>query len=158
MRICYTPIGVLRSPFTSFAGMPIQTVAAPEVVGAVEVAAAYAAGLKDLDGFSHLWLLVHLDRMAGAQLEVVPYLDTEPRGVFATRAPKRPNPLGLSLVRLLRVEATTLHIAELDLLDGTPVLDIKPYVPLFDTRADARIGWFEQNIQKVYTTRADQRF
>jgi tRNA-Thr(GGU) m(6)t(6)A37 methyltransferase TsaA len=156
--VCYTPIGVVRSPFTTLTGMPIQAVAAADIAATVEVAPAYAAGLCDLDGFSHLWLLTHLHAVAAPALTVTPFLDSEPRGVFATRAPRRPNPLGLSLVRLVGVDGTTLHIEEVDLLDGTPVLDIKPYVPLFDTRAEARIGWFSGVVQRVFAVRADERF
>ena len=91
-------------------------------------------------------------------MRVTPYLDTVKRGVFATRSPKRPNPIGLSLVRLVRIEGTVLHIEEVDLLDGTPLLDIKPYVPPFDDRAGARYGWFEERAQHVHTVRADARF
>lgn len=156
--ISFHPIGIVRSPFTTQAGMPIQTVAAHNTVGTIEVAPEYAAGLKDIDGFSHLLLIVHLHQAQPGQLEVTPYLDTQPRGIFATRSPRRPNPIGLSLVRLLRVDGATLHIGDIDLLDGTPVLDIKPYVPQFDDRPNARIGWFADNIHKVQNTRADDRF
>lgn len=156
--IIYTPIGIVRSPFTSERGMPIQAVAAPEVAGRIELEPIYAPGLQDLDGFSHILVLCHLHRVQGASLTVTPFLDDQPHGVFATRSPKRPNSIGLSTVRLLRVEGHILHIAGVDLLDGTPVLDIKPYVPLFDDRADARIGWFAARIHNVHTTRADDRF
>lgn len=157
-HVSYTPIGVVRSPFTAVAGMPLQTIAAAEVVGLVEIDPAYADGLADLDGFTHLWLLTQLHERGAASMKITPFLDVQPRGVFATRSPRRPNPIGLSLVRLLRVERATLHIAEIDLLDGTPVLDIKPYVPLFDTRPDAAIGWFATSIAQVFTRRADDRF
>ena len=156
--ITYTPIGVVRSPFTTQAGTPLHTIAAPDVTGSVELDPAYAAGLLDLEGFSHLWLLVHLHKVHGHTLTVTPYLDTQPHGVFATRAPRRPNPIGLSLVRLVAVEPARLQIAELNLLDGTPVLDIKPYVPLFDQRETDRIGWYAGTIEQVRTTRADDRF
>src|SRR5262245_34811421 len=157
-EIRYTPIGIVRSPFTALAGMPLQTVAAPDVVGRIEIFPDYEAGLRDLDGFSHVHLLTHLHRSGPGDLEVVPFLDDEPHGVFATRAPGRPNPLGLSVVRLLEVAGTTLRIAGLDLLDGTPVLDLKPYVPHFDHVDAERIGWFEGKSRGVHAARADDRF
>jgi tRNA-Thr(GGU) m(6)t(6)A37 methyltransferase TsaA len=156
--VIFTPIGVVRTPFPDHAGMPIQTVAAQGVRGTVELDPAYAGALADLDGFSHLFLITHMHRTAGVSLRVTPYLDTVERGVFATRSPKRPNPIGLSLVRLTGIEGTTLHVEELDLLDGTPLLDIKPYVPPFDDREGARYGWFEQRAHNVHSVRADARF
>jgi tRNA (adenine37-N6)-methyltransferase len=156
--VTFTPIGVVRTPFATHEGMPIQTVAARGVHGLVELDPAYAEGLADLDGFTHLHLITHLHRTGPASLRVKPYLDTTERGVFATRSPKRPNAIGLSLVRLVRIDGAVLHVEELDLLDGTPLLDIKPYVPPFDDRADARYGWFEQRAQNVHTVRADARF
>jgi tRNA-Thr(GGU) m(6)t(6)A37 methyltransferase TsaA len=136
--IAYTPIGVVRSPYGQLDGMPLQTVAAPEVEARVELDPAVHGALRDLDGFSHLWLLVHLHAIEGWSPEVVPFLDTVPRGVLATRSPRRPNPIGLSLVELAAVEEAALRVRGIDLLDGTPVLDVKPYVPLFDHREDAR--------------------
>ena len=158
LPVTFTPIGVVRSPFSAQEGMPIQTVAAGGVRGRVELDPAYAEGLADLEGFTHLHLVTHLHRTGPATLRVRPYLDTVERGVFATRSPKRPNPIGLSLVRLVGVEGAVLHIEELDLLDGTPLLDIKPYVPPFDDRAGARYGWFEEKAQNVHSVRADARF
>lgn len=156
--ITYTPIGVVRSPFTELAGMPLQSVAATDVLATVEVFPEYQAGLRDLDGFSHLILLCHLHLMHGHTLEVMSFLDTVSHGVFATRAPRRPNPIGLSVVRLLRVEGGTLHLTEVDLVDGTPVLDIKPYIPTFDSRDTTAIGWYTDKVGNVQTTRADDRF
>ncbi len=157
-EICYTPIGVVRTPFRTQAGTPLQTVAAAGVPGRIELDPAFAEGLADLDGFSHLWLLVHLHQVQGYALKVMPYLDDQMRGVFATRSPRRPNPIGMSIVRLRAIEGWTLHIEEVDLLDGTPLLDIKPYVPLFDRRDTDRIGWFAGCLDRVQTTRADDRF
>jgi tRNA (adenine37-N6)-methyltransferase len=156
--VAFTPIGIVRTPFPDHAGMPIQTVAAKGVRGTVELDPAYAGALADLDGFSHLHLITYMHRTGGVSLRVTPYLDTVERGVFATRSPKRPNPIGLSLVRLTGIEGAVLHVEELDLLDGTPLLDIKPYVPPFDDRPDARYGWFEQRAQHVHSVRADARF
>ena len=155
--ITYTPIGIVRSPFTTLAGMPIHTVAAQGVGATIELEPGYAAGLRDIGGFSHLLVISHLHLMQGYALEVTPFMDTAPHGVFATRSPRRPNPIGLSIVRLIGVEGATLHIEEVDLIDGTPVLDIKPYVPQLDDRATERTGWFATNVYKVYTVRADDR-
>jgi tRNA-Thr(GGU) m(6)t(6)A37 methyltransferase TsaA len=155
--VSYEPIGVVRSPFQERTGMPLQSVAAAEVHGSVEIDPAYAPGLRDLDGFSHLHLICHLHRATPGDLEVVPYLDDAVRGVFATRSPRHPNPIGLSVVRLRAVAGTTLHVSGIDLLDGTPVLDIKPYVPAFDSFAAERTGWLERGAPRVHEVRADER-
>jgi tRNA-Thr(GGU) m(6)t(6)A37 methyltransferase TsaA len=115
-------------------------------------------GLQDIEGFSHLILLYHLHLIQEPSLVVTPFLDDQPHGVFATCSPKRPNPIGLSIVRLVRVDGGTLHIEDVDMVDGTPLLDLKPYVPTFDIREAASIGWFGKNIDQVYEVRADQRF
>jgi tRNA-Thr(GGU) m(6)t(6)A37 methyltransferase TsaA len=156
--VVYRPIGVVRSPFTELEGMPLQSVAAADVRGTIEIDSAFAGGLRDLDGFSHLHVVVHLHRSRPRGLVVTPFLDDSPRGVFATRSPRHPNPIGLSVVRLEHIERTTLHVAGLDLLDGTPVLDLKPYVPTFDCVAAERIGWFAGKVDRVHDLRADDRF
>lgn len=137
-----TAIGIIYTPFVQSTGTPIQSSAAGDVEGVVEVFPEFAAGLKDIAGFDWIWLIYFLDRVASAQLIVRPYLDNQDRGVFATRAPARPNRLGLSAVRLLRVEENRLIVANVDMLDGTPLVDIKPYVPEFDHFAAARTGWY----------------
>lgn len=151
------PIGVVRSRFTEAVGMPIQTAGAAEEPGRVELYPAFEAGLRDIEGFEFLWLITHLHQVATERLEVLPFLDTESHGVYATRAPARPNRLGLSLVRLLRREGRVLHFEGNDMLDGTPLLDIKPYVPKFDSRETARVGWFGQRLDRLDSTRADDR-
>jgi tRNA (adenine37-N6)-methyltransferase len=158
--IAYTPIGVVRSPYSKLDGMPLQTVAAPEVEARVELEPAVHGALRDLDGFSHVWLIVHLHTVDGWTPEVVPFLDTVKRGVLATRSPRHPNPIGLSLVELAAVEDGVLHVRGIDLLDGTPVLDVKPYVPLFDARdpGTVRTGWFGAAAERVHTTRSDARY
>jgi tRNA-Thr(GGU) m(6)t(6)A37 methyltransferase TsaA len=156
--ISYRAIGTVRSPFTRLEGMPLQSVAAEDVLGTIEILPEFAAGLKDLDGFSHIHVLAHLDRGVPGGLEVMPFLDDTPRGVFATRSPRHPNPIGISVVRLLAVEGATLEVVGLDLLDGTPVLDIKPYVPRFDAIDADRVGWFERAAERVHQVRADARF
>lgn len=157
-EICYTPIGVIRTPYQEPVGMPIQAVAAKGVAGQIELDPAYQAGLQDIGGFSHLILLYHLHLIQGPSLVVTPFLDQQAHGIFATRSPKRPNPIGLSIVRLVRVEGCVLQIEDIDMVDGTPLLDIKPYIPAFDKREPAEIGWFHQNIEQVYQVQADQRF
>jgi len=141
MKIEYEPIGVIHTPFQQPTGMPRNPFAGRGVRGTVEVDPAYAAGLKDLDGFSHLVLLFHFHRSDGYELEVIPRRDGRRPGLFATRSPRRPNGIGLSVVRLDRVEGNALHVLDVDMVDGTPLLDIKPY--LRDVRdGDAvRIGW-----------------
>jgi tRNA (adenine37-N6)-methyltransferase len=152
------PIGIIHSPFKERTGMPIQPAAAAGVKGTVEVFEEYRAGLKDLDGFSHVILLYHFHRSEGFDLHTVPFMDTEPRGVFATRAPRRPNPIGLSVVQLEKIEGGVLHIANVDILDGTPLLDIKPYVPEFDAEGKIRCGWVEAARKTVSKRKADDRF
>jgi tRNA-Thr(GGU) m(6)t(6)A37 methyltransferase TsaA len=138
--------------------MPIQAVGATGIAGSVELDPAYVPGLQDLDGFSHLILIYHLHRVTSGPLTVVPFLDDQPRGVFATRSPRRPNSMGLSIVRLIAVNGARLDIEDVDVVDGTPLLDIKPYVPAFDVREAPRIGWFEGKVAQVGQTRADDRF
>jgi tRNA-Thr(GGU) m(6)t(6)A37 methyltransferase TsaA len=143
MEVTYHPIGTIRSPFTDPATMPIQPTSAASRPGTIEIDASFVEGLRDLDGFSHVILLYHLHAARGPVLTVTPFLDSEPRGVFATRAPTRPNPIGLSIVALERIEGNVLHVNDLDVLDGTPLLDLKPYVPEFDHRPECRVGWLE---------------
>ena len=156
--IVYQPIGVVTSPFTTREGMPIQASGARGVRGAIEIFSAYGEGLKDLDGFSHIILLYHFHRTRETSLTVTPFLDDRPRGVFATRSPNHPNPIGLSVVRLLSVESLHLAIEDVDILDGTPLLDIKPYVPAFDHRTPERVGWLEEAQRRAAKKRADTRF
>jgi len=153
-----TPIGTIHTPFSNPEGMPIQPAGAKGVCGTVVVFEEYQAGLKDVEGFSHLMLLYLFHRSEGFNLHVTPFMDTEPRGLFATRAPKRPNPIGISVVELDRIDGGTLHVRNVDILDGTPLLDIKPYVPEFDSHTDVRTGWLEQLRKTVGNRQADGRF
>ncbi len=156
--VAFVPIGVIRTPFRAIEGMPIQAVAAAGTRGTIELDPAFAEGLADLDGFSHLILLYHLHEIRAARLTVTPFLDDRTHGIFATRSPARPNAIGLSTVRLVAVRGATLEIEDVDMLDGSPLLDIKPYVPAFDDRADARIGWFAGRVERVDIVRSDERF
>jgi tRNA-Thr(GGU) m(6)t(6)A37 methyltransferase TsaA len=158
MEITYRPIGTVHSPFKDIEGMPIQPSGASQTQGWIEISPEFVEGLKDLEGFSHIILLYHFHRVQEAKLTVVPFMDSWPHGVFATRAPRRPNPIGLSIVRLLRVEHNILHVENVDILDGTPLLDIKPYVPDFDQYPAERVGWLERARGKVQNKKSDDRF
>lgn len=157
-EIKYKPIGVIHSPFKEPRGTPIQPAGAKGVKGTVEVFPEYAEGLKDIEGFSHIILLYHFHLAKGSALLAKPYTDNETHGVFAMRGPSRPNPIGVSVVCLVKVEGNTLHIQDVDIVDGTPLLDIKPYVPEVDTRKVARIGWLENNVHKLAELKDDGRF
>jgi len=157
-QIVYKPIGIIHTPFKQPKGTPIQPISAKGVKGYVEVFPEYAKGLKDIEGFSHIFLIYHFHLVKGSSLVVKPYMDKELRGIFATRAPCRPNPIGISVVRLIKVEGNILHVQDVDIVDGTPLLDIKPYVPAFDIREVERIGWLERVISRVCVTRDNGRF
>ena len=157
-EIKYKPIGVIRSPFKEPKGTPIQPAGAKGINGTVEVFPEYAEGLKDIEGFSHIILIYHFHLSKGTSLRVKPYMDNEARGIFAMRGPSRPNPIGVSIVRLARIEENILHIQDVDIVDGTPLLDIKPYVPEFDVREAEKTGWLEENVHKLSTSRDDGRF
>ncbi|MGD8369921.1 MAG: tRNA (N6-threonylcarbamoyladenosine(37)-N6)-methyltransferase TrmO [Syntrophobacterales bacterium] len=157
-EIRYAPIGVIHSPFKETKGMPIQPTGARGVAGTVEVNPDFGGGLKDLEGFSYIFLIYHFHLSQKYSLMVKPFLDDGMRGVFATRAPNRPNSIGISVVRLVRIEGSTLHIEDVDIVDGTPLLDIKPYVPEFDARETERIGWLAGRADKVTKAEADDRF
>lgn len=154
----YTPIGTIHTPFFDIAGMPIQPAGARGTKGTVEIFPRYREGLRDLDGFERVILIFALHQCTDHLLTVTPFLDTVPRGIFATRSPKRPNAIGLSVVRLISVEEGTITIEDVDMVDGTPLLDMKPYVPEFDACPDSRCGWFESVARHARTVRSDDRF
>ena len=157
MKIEFCPIGIIHSPYTEPAGVPIQGVFAGGATGTVEVFTEFAEGLTDLEGFSHIILLYHFHLVQGYLLVCRPFLDVCDHGIFATRAPRRPNPLGMSVVELLGREGCILTIGGIDIVDGTPLLDIKPYVPDFDVRQNTKTGWYEHACNKQQTM-ADDRF
>lgn len=157
-RIFFSPIGVIHSPFGEVKDMPLQPSGARGVEGRVEIASEFVGGLKDLEGFSHIILIYHFHLSRGYCLEVTPCLDSEPHGIFAARAPKRPNPIGISAVRLTGMEQGTLFIKDIDVVDGTPLLDIKPYVPEFDSVATGKIGWLSGKAQGAGHRKSDNRF
>ncbi len=157
-EISYNPIGIVRSPFKSSKGTPIQPKEAKGVKAKVVVKKEYSEGLKDLEGFSHIILICHFHLSKGYDLKVRPFMDEHLRGVFSTRAPKRPNSIGLSTVRLTGIKGNILFVEEIDIVDGTPVLDIKPYVPDFDVRQADKIGWLKSVIHKLPEKKDDGRF
>ena len=158
MEIVFQPIGVIHSPYKDIVDMPIQPSGAKGVRGRIEIDPKFVDGLKDLQGFSHLFLIYHFHCVETMQLQVTPFLDRTPRGIFSTRAPKRPNPIGLSVVRLVKIDGNILDIENVDILDGTPLLDIKPCVPEFDNPTVERIGWLEKAKGSVREKRSDARF
>jgi len=158
-EIIIKPIGVIHTPHTDVKDMPIQPIAAEGIKGYIELLPEFVAGLKDIEGFSHLTLFYHFHKINGYELVVTPFMDTQKRGIFATKAPKRPNAIGLSTVKLIAVDGNILHIEQVDMLDGTPLIDIKPFYPRYDNRENVEIGWLEKNkdlpLEKL---RSDERF
>ena len=154
----FVPIGIIHTPFTDISGMPIQPTGARGIRGTVEIFSEFAEGVSDIGGFSHIFLIYAFDRSPSYKLIVTPFLDTTPRGVFATRAPRRPNAIGLSVVRLIEVKGSMLIVEDVDILDGTPLLDLKPYVPVFDSYPDASSGWLEHSARGAGSFRSDERF
>lgn len=142
MEIILHPIGVIHSPFSEKERTPIQA-SRSQAIGLVEVRPEFAEGLMDIEGFSHLYLFYAFHQSNGYDLRVKPFLDDREHGLFTTRYPRRPNPLGISIVRLVSRRENALTVEGIDVLDGTPLLDIKPYVPDFDQRTDVRTGWYE---------------
>ncbi len=156
--VVFMPIGTIRSPFSDIAGMPIQPSGAKGIAGTVEVSEEFADGLTDLDGFSRIILIYMFHKCESCELTVTPFLDSATHGIFATRAPCRPNQIGISVVRLTGRNGRVLSVADIDVLDGTPLLDIKPYVPAFDCYPDAKAGWLEKNGHRAVSVRSDERF
>ena len=157
--VVYRPIGYVVSPHEELNGMPLQPIADTKGESTIEVSDVHRGCLADLDGFSHVWVLAHLHETLGWDSTVRAFLDDKPHGTFATRSPHRPNPIGLSLARIVAIESSTVVVEGLDLLDGSPVLDLKPFVPLFDTpRGEVRFGWFEGRAERVFARTSDDRF
>ncbi len=160
MKIELESIGTIRTKFKEIEGMPIQPAGAKGIEGKLEIKDKFADGLKDLDGFSHIHIIYLLHKVEGYMLEVKPFMDNNTHGVFATRSPKRPNRIGMSVVKVKKVKGNTVYVENIDVLDETPLLDIKPYVPQLyeDTIDELRIGWFEKNHQKAKSQKSDDRF
>jgi tRNA-Thr(GGU) m(6)t(6)A37 methyltransferase TsaA len=158
LTITFNPIGIIHSPYHELSGMPIQPTSNLSAPGTVEILPELTPGLQDLEGFSHIILIYHLHQSHRVAITVTPFLDSKPHGIFATRAPFRLNPIGLSVVKLVKIVKNILYVDNLDILDDTPLLDIKPYVPEFDSPPDFRLGWLESVKGNVRTTRSDKRF
>ena len=156
--ISYTPIGTIHTPFTELDDMPIQPSGGQGTKGHILVKEEFTEGLDDLDGFSHIYLLYHMHLSNSYHLKVVPFLDKKHRGLFSTRAPKRPNPIGLSVVKLNQIEMNRLEIENVDIIDGTHLLDIKPFVPEMNNVHDCRVGWLSNHLKEINLRKSDQRF
>ena len=158
-KITLNPIGIIHSPFKEIVGTPIQSVFSKDGEGTVEIFPEFKQGLKDLDGFSHIILIYHFHKLKGYRLICRPFLDDVQRGVFAIRTPRRPNPVGFSIVRLKKIRDTIISVSSLDILDGTPLIDIKPYIPQFDAPKASKLGWFKKAFKKKKSAiLADDRF
>jgi tRNA-Thr(GGU) m(6)t(6)A37 methyltransferase TsaA len=145
MSFKVSPIGLIHTPYKTSEHIPIQP-AFSDVEGEAVVFSEFVDGLHSLEGFSHIILVYWFHRAKSPKLKIRPYLDQTERGLFATRAPSRPNPIGLSVVELIRIKKDKIVFKGADMLDGTPLLDIKPYVPGFDEVSDARVGWLERHL------------
>lgn len=154
----FRTIGVIHTPFKNKTGMPIQPLGANGIKGRIEVFNEYRNGLKDLDGFSKIILIFNFHKSNGYKLQVRPFMDETERGVFSTRAPKRPNPIGLSIVNLEKIEKNIIYASNLDMLDNTPLIDIKPYVPEFDSYNNLNTGWLEKTQKNASKHKSDNRF
>ena len=157
--VSMTVIGIIHTPHKTIEQMPIQPLGAESIQGVVEVLPDYVDGLRDLDGFSDIMLIYHLHKVKGYKLIVRPFMDDRDHGLFSTRAPRRPSPIGISTVRLLKVEGNKIYFEGADMLDGTPLLDIKPFMRQFDNRPNAVSGWLDdKDPDTVKRTRSDSRF
>ena len=157
-QIIYKPIGIIHSPFKHIENMPIQPAAALGKKGRIEIDEKYMEGLSDLDGFSHIFLLYHFHLSKSYTLKVTPFLDNQQRGIFSTRAPRRPNAIGLSVVHLIKIDFNILEIENVDIVDGTPLLDIKPYIQEMEAVDHYRSGWLSNRIQEIKSKNSDSRF
>ena len=157
-KIIYKQIGVIYTPHKEVIGIPIQPNGAKGIKGIIEIFKEYQDGLKNLDGFSHIILLYDFHKSEGYSLLVKPFLDDELHGVFATRAPKRPNSIGLSVLKLIKIAKNKLYVENVDILNETPILDIKPYISNFDAVDEERIGWLSKNIRESAVNKSDNRF
>ncbi len=151
-------IGTIESPYSTVENMPIQPKGASAVEGCVLLDEEYTEGLQDLEGFSHIYLLYSFHQASRTELQVTPFMDKKKRGVFATRSPLRPNHIGISIVALKRVEGNRVFVEGIDVLDGTPLLDIKPYIEQFDGVEGSRSGWLKASEGEISSKRSDTRF
>ena len=154
----YKPIGIIHSEYKQKEGVPIQGVLSKRSKGWIDIFPEFEEGLKDIDGFSHIFLIYCFHLSKGYSLLTKPFLEDKEHGVFATRAPKRPNPIGISVVKLEKSENNKLYISEVDIIDGTPLLDIKPYISKFDARDNTKMGWVKNKLNNKNNHHSDNRF
>jgi len=152
------PIGLIHTPYTQLKQMPIQAKGAADTNATLEIDALYQEGLKDLEGFSHIYIFYHFHKATRIELEVTPFMDTKKRGVFATRSPLRPSHMGMSITQIISVCDNIVTIQGIDVLDGTPLIDIKPYIPQFDSVSRVKTGWMDKDESKVIDQTSDGRF
>lgn len=159
-EIILNPIGIIQTSWKDIENMPIQPFAARGAKGYIELLPEFEDGLKDLEGFSHVTLLYHFHKVDGFDLQVVPFMDDEKHGIYATRSPKRPNAIGISTVKIIGIDNNAIEIEDADMLDGSPLIDIKPFFPRYDNRVDdVKIGWLEKNKNlSVDKLKSDDRF
>ncbi|MCF6185607.1 MAG: tRNA (N6-threonylcarbamoyladenosine(37)-N6)-methyltransferase TrmO [Bacteroidales bacterium] len=157
VEIKYKPIGVIHSPFKEPKGTPIQPTAS-QSKGTVEIFPEFSDGLQDLEKFSHIILIYHFHLSKKSSLKMKPFMDDTEHGIFSIRAPSRPNSIGMSIVRLNKIEKNILYVENIDILEGTPLIDIKPFVPEFDNRNTTENGWLKNNVYKLKNTKDDERF
>lgn len=158
MTICFKSIGTIHTPFKRKEGMPIQSSGSKGIKGTIKLKREYADGLLDLEKFSHIYLIYYFHKSKGFDLQVIPFLDDKPHGVFATRAPRRPNSIGISVVKLISIKDNMLEIENVDMLDGTLLLDIKPYIAQFDIHNIEKSGWINNLTDYPNETTSDDRF
>jgi tRNA-Thr(GGU) m(6)t(6)A37 methyltransferase TsaA len=153
----YKPIGVIHSPFKGQGGIPRQAAGVPDVTATIEIFDEYIEGLADLDGFSHIVIIFHLHLVQKGSLKTHPPWEGKEHGVFATCSPYRPNPIGVSICRLNSIERNVLNISGVDMADGTPVLDIKPYIPDLNPTKQIRLGWLEGKVKGMNKSKSGDR-
>ncbi|MBT4285847.1 MAG: tRNA (N6-threonylcarbamoyladenosine(37)-N6)-methyltransferase TrmO [Deltaproteobacteria bacterium] len=156
--ITFTPIGTVHSPHKDLKNMPIQPKGAKGIEGHVLINESFVEGLSDLDGFSHVYLIYHFHAATRVEMKVIPFMDKVERGIFSTRSTLRPNHIGLSIMELLEVEGNKVLLKGMDILDGTPVLDIKPYIANFDKVEKSQSGWMQASPEDVKNKRSDNRY
>ena len=157
-KFIFKAIGTIHSPHKEISKIPIQPVFCNDIEGTITLNSKFADGLNSLQGFSHIYLFYYFNHSQKTCLRLKPYLSDHEHGIFATRAPHRPNKLGMSLVRLDKIENNILYVRDLDILDGTPLLDIKPYIQRFDSREDVRSGWQDTVLDDVADVRGLRDF
>ncbi|MCF8374072.1 MAG: tRNA (N6-threonylcarbamoyladenosine(37)-N6)-methyltransferase TrmO [Bacteroidales bacterium] len=157
-QICYKAIGIIESPFDHAINMPVQSLVAEDIRGKIVLDPKYVEGLKDIHQFSHVYVIYHFHLSRGFELVAKPFLDNNEHGIFAIRAPRRPNPIGISIVKIEKIVKNVIYFSGVDMVNGTPILDIKPFIPQFDIPNDASSGWMKLKNVELGSTKSDSRF